>query len=187
MKPQRHYCHWLKEDDRRLTMLWDAHIGIVAIANALQRRIVPVAVRAAKLGLSPIPTGCESFMAACKRTGYHGDTLHRILRAAGVRIYASLSKRVNRYATHTYLEPSDVDIAVRWWVSTETLHAAARRVKVCDATLRRWLGEIGVVRDVGSRKCWRISSIDVDRAVDHGIPRFGTHRRRRVSAIKRAA
>jgi len=188
-KTQNHYRHWRKDDDHRLRMLWDAHIGIVAIANALGRRVTSVAWRAAGLGLSAVPTGCETFSAAQRRTGYYGDTLRRILDASGVPIYMSLSKRPNHYGnyTHSYVEPTDVDDAVRRWLSTETLHVAAQRVRVCDATLQRWLAEIGVVRDVGSRKCWRVSSIDVDRAVEHGISRFGTHRRRRVSAIKRAA
>jgi hypothetical protein len=158
---------WTPREDARLRFLWDTSASLSAIGKEIGRSPTGVYCRAQILGLPlGVPQGYEFISAASERTGYWVQTLEKILAWAGVRAHAVRTLGTRRGEVRRYVDPLDVDDAIALWHKTESLHAAAQRHGVSDATLRRWLRRIGVEEpERGSKQMWRVLSVDADRAM----------------------
>lgn len=163
---------WSDVEDAKLRMLWDGETPIAEMAATLDRTEHAVYFRAHALDL-PLgaPEGWEHLTHAAERAGYTTAVLRKILRANGVVPRLSISPRAGRVLRSKHrvyiVWPHDVDDAVRAWMDTETVNAAARRAGMCRESLKRRLEAVGVKRRKNHRryKHWRVSAADVERAL----------------------
>lgn len=161
--------HWDDLERAQLRRLWDFGLSLRRIADRLGRTEWAVFEMARELGLPlGVPQGCEYFTDACERTGFHGRTLWAILKWAEVvttatRVRPDRLQKRRRY----YVDPDDVDEAIKRWLATETVDAAARRHGMSGTGLRYWLKQAGVLtpRGPSSSKHHRIESAVIDRVV----------------------
>lgn len=164
-----HGKRWTKAEDSRLSVMWDLGIGLTVMAADIGRTEIALLGRAAHVGLKTgVPDGFESLWASAVRTGFDNTgCLRRVLRWAGVVIHGTRSERrcrgVNR---RHYVEPSEVDAAMNLWLSTETLHGAARTRGIRANTLRRWLLCCGAIEErTGPKTHRRVPTEVIDRVV----------------------
>ncbi len=160
---------WTQAEETRLRSLWGSK-SLPELAIAFERTEWAVYQRSRDLGLGALPQGMEWISGAEVRTGYHARTLLRILTAAKVRIGESLSVQKAgkgpRSFRRRFVDPFDVDEAIRRWQATETLASAAQRRGVTPKRLRRALrGLPGVPNRPGRAKCWRIPTELIDQAL----------------------
>ena len=166
---------WSPIDDVRLRKLWNAELDLDQIAERLGRTQISTYWRAQKIGL-PLgcPDGWEYLSHAAKRTGYDTGQLRTILAADGISLRCAIAApnrkrrgKVTGFVRRTHIvPPGAVDAAVEAWLEREPLEAAARRVQMCAETLARRLRSIGVTKDVGRKRYWRVSAEDVSRALE---------------------
>jgi hypothetical protein len=161
---------WTKADESRLEMLWGSKT-LQELARIFKRTEWAIYSRSRALKLSGLPRGMEWMASAEARTGYHTKTLRKILAAAKVRIGTALTvdkagRKSPRAFRRTFVDPFDVDEAIRRWQETETLSSAAERRGISPKVLRRLLdGRSGIPKRPAGKKCWRIPSEAIDRAV----------------------
>lgn len=168
---------WTKADEAALEAMW-GH-ALPTIARALKRTVITVYWRAQRLGLGlGCPDGYEYLSAAALRCGYCASQLRRILRWAGVAVRKSVTRYQSRRTFH-WVDPFEVDEAVRRWHETETLNAAARRHSLHSTSLEVRLRMVGapLPPKPGKKLHWRIPSATVDLAV------ATTERRGRVVSL----
>jgi hypothetical protein len=163
--------HWTAADDQRLLLLWEDGLSLAHIAKRMGRPQEGVYLRARRIGLQlGIPRGYEYFTAACKRTGFCGKTMWRILSWAGVPTRVTLSRPTHRIygRRRHFVDPLEVDDAISRWMATETPNDAAIARGIPPRTLWGWLKRAGLLKPAasGSRKAHRILSADIDRVVD---------------------
>lgn len=166
--------HWSELENYRLRMLWASGLSLTMIAKRIGRTEWAVFERAREVGLSlGVPDGCEYIKDACARTGYHHKTLWMILRWSGVITHATITKPTRGKRRRYYVDPFDVDEAIKKWHATETVDAAARRLGMSGNGLRHRLKVAGVLtpRGAGSSRHHRIESAVIDRVVAEWKPR----------------
>ena len=162
---------WTKADEEVLRELWYEHTALATIARRLKRSKLGVIHHARQIGLElGCPKGWEYIGNAAERTGFHPGMLMKILRAAGVtprRAISQPTRTSKGLYTHKIVMPEDVDDAVALWMSTEPLHAAARRLGMTGPALERRLAAVGVVKppELG-RRHWRVKAEDLERALE---------------------
>ena len=158
---------WTEEDVKKLRFLWGLE-AFERIPKALNR--TPAAVyHYAKhtLGLKVgCPDGWEHITQAAERTGFGVATLKGVLKHAGVKPMKSysLSEEGARFR-NLIVVPSDVDMAVKEWCTTETLFAASQRLKMSAENLKKQLVEGGLKAPKRKSAVWRIPSKDIERAL----------------------
>lgn len=136
---------WTHADDEALRDLWDLGLRLSAISKQLNRTKATIYWRAQKLGL-PLgcPDGFEHLTAAADRVGYSPCTLRRIMRWAGKKVRAALSRPTGGHWRRQIVDPVDVDEAVAAWLRTETANSAAKRLGISGDRLRARLRKVGV-------------------------------------------
>lgn len=83
---------WTPDDDRKLRNWWGIET-MRTIAGRLGRTGDAVAARARILGLAVVPTGPVEYLThAARRTGFHVESLRRILERAGVPMDRTMSR-----------------------------------------------------------------------------------------------
>ena len=158
---------WAEADRSSLRLLW-SEMTLKDLAKHLGRTESAVYTRAAREGL-PLgcPRGKEFVSDAAKRTGFAVITLQRILKRHRVVVSPSMSRACGAARHHGVVDPLDVDEAVRAWLETETLEAAARSRGVSaerlQGALRALPGAPRKPRKKGGH--WRIPSEVVERAL----------------------
>ena len=159
---------WTEAEDAQLRLLWGDGKPLATLATLLKRPAQGVYRRAAILGL-PLgcPQGYEYLTDAAERVGMSRGLLRKILVAAQVRLYRSLTLKHSRQPRHV-VDSGDVDEAVDAYLATEPVGPAARRVGVCEHKLRACLRAIGVERAPGRRRVLRVTPEQVARAVGVG-------------------
>lgn len=175
---------WTAAVDRALVMLW-GEFTVTRIARKLSRTPLTVYFRARKLELRcGAPQGFEYLSHAARRVGFDAVTLRRILRWAGVGLRQAMSRPdATGRRRHFFVDPFDVDHAIEAWHATETVQGAARRLGMCDETLRKWLldarrdGDDGVPeKPSGAKQHWRVPSTAIERVVAERLAKFGNRR-----------
>lgn len=161
--------HWSKSADAHLVYLWEARIGVNAIAMKMGRTPQAVYRRGQDLGL-PLgcPNGFEFVTQAARRCGFTVETMWRIIKAGKVRTQASLSDpRIANKGNwrRRYVDPDEIDEAVKKWLDSELVDQAAERRGLVSVTLRGWLVKAGVLPAVRRKKHLRIPSEVIDRVV----------------------
>jgi hypothetical protein len=159
---------WTDLENARLRRMWHSY-SVRQLAQRFGRSEWGVWEHARHIGLPlGVPRGCEYFTEACERTGFHGRSLWRIIRWAEVVTTATPVKpgALNRQRRY-YVDPFDVDEAVKKWLATETIDAAARRHGVAGNTMRYWLKRAGLLHPRGPKSSLhhRIESVVIDRVV----------------------
>lgn len=155
---------WTAEDDRRLALLW-GECSLNEVAKKLDRTPATTYWRAQHAGL---PLGCaqglEYLWAAAVRTGFAVATLRMILKWGGVSLRVAMARPTGAKRHFHTVDPYDVDQAVKRWLATETLAAAADRHGVDPATLERRLRASGreLPEKPARKKRWRVPSDLVD-------------------------
>jgi len=137
--PRARY-EWTPREIERLKFYW-ADVRLTEIARRLRRSPQSCWEKAHKLGLGlGCPVGYEYLSAAARRTGYVLEQLHEILAWANVKTHLRLSYRQDRLqrrlvngelrltgARHRYVDPLEVDEAIRRWTRKgRPLHARQR-------------------------------------------------------------
>lgn len=151
-------CAWTPEEDRRLLLSWGPKFTMERLVAEFGRGRRALYDRAVELGLgNACPRGYEFVSQAARRTGFHGDSLRRILRWAGVNTFEALSFAPTKLWSRRYVDPERVDEAIAAWLATEPVECAARRHRVCGETLRRKLRDIGVTNAEGTRHHVRVT------------------------------
>lgn len=164
-----------EEDIATIRLAWGS-VPISLIAKKVNRRPATVYWYAIqKLGLrAGIPQGYESIQQAAERTGYSPSAMRNMLRADGHQIIKRPTSGVKppahgKRCAHSMMmaETYDVDSAVEWFTSSETLEEASRRTGYSRTAVRRYLAIAGVevVPRVAKRLYHRFLRADVDRAV----------------------
>lgn len=157
---------WTAADDNRLTLDWGT-MTIEDVAAKLGRTVIATYWRAQKLGVGlGVPQGCERFTSAAERCGYAPATLRMILGWAKVPIHRGITRR--RETQTTWVDPMSVDDAIRKWHTTETPHAAARRVGLSTGEVvvhRLEASGLPLPRKPRRKRHWRIPSETIDRAM----------------------
>lgn len=171
---------WNAVEDRKLAVWWESGLRLDAIAKKMDCTKTAVYHRARQIGLRlGCPDGFEYVTQAAKRTGFHGDTLLRILDAADVQQHTSLSapwmKDWGGNYRWRYVDPIEVDEAVAAWMASEPVTTAARRHGIADQVLRRWLRKEGVIGGASKqgKPHQRVRSEVVDRVVAERRARSG--------------
>lgn len=161
---------WNEAEDARLRSLWGSKT-LAELAVLFKRTEWGIFQHARSLDLSGLPQGMEWMTGAQERTGYDVKTLRKILAAANVRVGESLTvekkrRRGPRAFRRTFVDPFDVDEAIRRWQETETAASAAARRGIEPRTLRCLLeGKPGVPRRPKGKRVWRIPTDVIDRVV----------------------
>ncbi len=162
---------WSPAEEKRFTGWWQAGHSIEWMAAKLKRSPNALYVKATKLGILGVPQGYETLTKATRRTGFTSvPRMKALLRWAGVRMH--LSRTFPRachkglYKTH-FVDPFDVDEAVRRWLRLETVAYAAESRGIPHSTLYQWLVEDGVVHKVSGpcRRHHRFEAEVIDRVV----------------------
>lgn len=177
---------WTAADDAQLRNLWGVDMSLDEIAERLGRTPITTYWRAQKIGL-PLgcPDGWERLSHAAERTGYCTSQLRRILKAAGVEMRRSITRetkpRGKRRKAHRWhiVVPESVDAAIKRWLATEPVSAAARRHGVTADVLARRLRLAGIKKTVAGKKHWRVSEVDVADALYGPAPRLLPAKRNR--------
>lgn len=175
---------WTKDDDRRLRNWW-GEFTIETIAKRIDRTTATTFWRAQVLGL-PLGAaeGTEYLTHAAERTGYAVATLKMILRRSGVEIKRTMSRPEKGAKRHYHcVDPVLVDAAIRAWLKTEPLEAAARARGISAEMLRLRLQHVsGVPPRPADGTHWRIPTEVIDRAVATVKVFRGPGARRRMAA-----
>lgn len=172
--------YWTPDDDARLRRLWH-DVSPRALRAAFRGRSWnAVYTRAYTLGLPMgVPQGLESVGRAATRCGFAHPTMVRVLEAAGVRPRRAYGGPGSRDGySHTgklrggvrYVDPADADHAVRRWLATETVSAAAAARGLPRPTLRTWLRAAGVLARGTMGRPQRLPSATIDRVVAARLP-----------------
>lgn len=158
---------WSKEEDQRLRTLWALGLSLRRISDRMGRNQQGIAKHVERLGLPlGVPRGYESITESCKRVGFHGCTMWTILRWAAVVTTAVRAKKPQGKFRRYYVDPFDVDEAVKKWLSTETIAGAATSRDIPRSTLRKWLLCAGAfTSSADARKHQRIPTKVIDRVV----------------------
>lgn len=158
---------WTRADDLVLEDMWDSGARIGWIARRLSRSRRAVRARATQLQLGTYaPHGFETLQAAVRRVGYNTvGQLRRVLAWARVRLHVSRAHAPKRKWRCHFVDPDQVDQAVKAWMRTETLAEAMRRHQVDRKQLLRLLARIGVAKGRSKTVFWRLDPADVDRAM----------------------
>ena len=143
---------------------------IETIARKVGRTRQQVWWKASNIGLDiGAPEGWEYFTNAADRVGYDRATLKNILRWADVKMYPAFSKGSGNIIQRHVVDSFFVDEAVRKWLDSETLFAAANARGVCDNHLLRCMkkygGEVRRVSPRSKRSTMRASSSEWDRVL----------------------
>lgn len=145
---------WTPSENATLRELWGTTI-LADIAARLGRTVSSVYARATgSLGLAttkPGP-GLEYLSHAARRTGFSQEGLASVLRAHGVELQSSPGKRKPRH----WARSSEVDAAVKAWLASETVGAAAERLNVPAKELRARLVAAGHRKPASGP--WRLPS-----------------------------
>lgn len=160
---------WSWNEDSKLVNSW-GYIPICEVAQSIGRSIHATYRRARTLGLgSGCPKGFEYLETAARRVNISSKCLYRILVGADVKIRPAIGRHVHsvKRSQRCYVEAIDVDDAVKAWLATEVVGAAAKRHGIAACTLKRWLRaaiDAGVaMQDEPPReKHWRVSSAVID-------------------------
>jgi len=158
---------WSDSSIQTLRNLWGLET-LPQIAKTLERTPLAVCLKASELGLKlGCPDGWAYITNEAKRTGFEIPTLKNVMEQAGMRVFQSYSMR-KPGAKYRWciVQPSDVDYAVTWWCTTETLHGAAVARGVAPDTLKRWLVAAGLTPPKKKRDIWRIPSKDIDEVIE---------------------
>lgn len=166
-----HAPHWSREEVALLVREWGA--AARTLRTALRaigpgRSWCAIVQKAVELKLPfGTPQGCVTLRAAAIRTGYAVRTLQRILDAHGVTVHLHPTPVNRRKTPHgwTSVEWDQVEAAVKAYLATETIAAAAKTRGLSASTLRTWLLEAGV-HQLGARGVpVRIATATIDRVV----------------------
>lgn len=160
---------WTAADDDRLQMLW-GEMALDEIAAQLGRTKIACADRMTHvLGLSRKIRNASELSVHAKRTGFHKNTLRKILASGRVRPLPDVSIRSPgaRFRRFAY-DPDQVDRAVEKWLSTEAVGQAAASRGMSPESLRRRLKRSGLrlpTRPRGKGSHWRVPTETIDKAV----------------------
>jgi transposase-like protein len=157
-------------DNEIIRRLWGTcHID--EIANRLGRKSANLLQHARiKLKLPQgVPQGCESIVAAARRVGFSAGALRHMLDARHVVIrFIPTSGVRRRKSTMRFqcVDSFDVDEAVEWFTTSETLHVASQRTGYTAHTLKDMLARAGVPLPHHKRLNFRrIPIAEMDRVV----------------------
>jgi phage antirepressor YoqD-like protein len=164
------WAHWSAADTETLRNLWGWE-PIGSIGRILGRSRSSICYRVIRLGLKfVVPEGYESTLAAAKRTGFPLSSFRLIMRWANVplHLHSGRSRSWSGNYRHQIVDQMDVDEAMEKWFATETVNAAAKRLKVDARRLVSLLKEANVpIRALTDkpRSHLRIPSADAERVV----------------------
>lgn len=163
-------ARWTRADDRRLRNLWPEY-SLTEVSRRLDRTALAVFQHAKEIGLAlGCPDGFEYLSHSAVRTGYSTATLRNILERSGIQIRRTMSRplkgsKKRRRPCH-FVEPFEVDEAIKAWLLTESLEAAAKRYGLRGDTLARRLSAVeGLPPKPTGKRHWRIPSDIIDRAM----------------------
>lgn len=159
---------WSAADEERLRMLWGEK-SLPEIAAALQRTEIACADHMAVLGVSRRIRNASEITTQGRRTGFHKDTLRKILDWAGVTPLPDVSIREPGAGFRRHLfDPDHVDRAIEKWLKTESVGQAAAVRGLSAETLRRRLVRSGLrlpTRTLGKGYHWRVPTATIDKAL----------------------
>lgn len=165
---------WTTQDDIELRSLWYSGLRLAAIARRIDRTPAAVYVRAQHVLKLPlgVPEDCEYLSHAATRTGYETTQLWQICEWAGVEIRRCLARPTNPRGRDVnrfhYVDPLDVDDAVKLWLRAEWVNTAAKARGLNGETLTKWLHKSGHKKKAGYRMRWRVASTVIDAVVEQG-------------------
>lgn len=170
-------ARWTRQEDLRLTDIWGAmSIGNMALKLGRSRHAIEYRAKCIGLQLG-CPDGFVYLSTAARLAGFTVHGLRSVLRWAGVAIRTSMSPRKRRKWRQHIVDEIDVEDAVKGWMGTELLGAAARAREMVPTTLARVITTYG--HDVpprparrrgqdgerGHARQWRISTKAIDAAI----------------------
>jgi hypothetical protein len=164
-KLRRHYRNWTASEVMKLGDLWERGSEMRVIRRVMGRSRRSIFEKAKRLGLTlGCPEGFEYLTDAFKRVGVcNSNQMRSILNWAGVKIRTTLS---SEKATTHFVDPFEVDDAMKRWCNAETLRHASRRHRIRPRTLRVLIVEHNAA-DPGPNKKphWRLDPDVVDKLV----------------------
>lgn len=155
---------WTRAEDTALELAWGEPLD--KLSRELRRTKITIYARACALGLLGIPRGGEHLATAAVRCGFDSGQLRKILKWAGVKLNPVPARRRAK-PTYFWVDPTEVNDAVRAWLETETPNVAAKRIGCSAEKIEGRLKASGlaVPKKPRGRRHWRIPSKTIDFAM----------------------